>query len=144
MNPFKYKQLEEFTIADCELYISKYPYGEHIIDVQGHLRNITKPHQDELKETNNLTETKKVSQPKSELKRNLENGESTINKIKTSDDVIKTIFAWIGIIVVIFVVGTIIIVILNEVLPYNWWYKYRYLIYLVLALGRWVQKEFNW
>lgn len=145
MNPFKYKQLEEFTIADCELYISKYPYGEHIIDVQGHLRNITKPHQDELKETNNLTETKKVSQPKSELKRNLENGESTINKIKTSDDVIKTIFAWIGIIVVVLVVGTIIITILNEILPYNWWNKYRYIIYPAgLALGRWLQKEFNW
>ena len=145
MNPFKYKQLEEFTIADCELYISKYPYGEHIIDVQGHLRNITKPHQDELKETNNLTEAKKVSQPKSELKRNLENGESTINKIKTSDDVIKTIFAWIGIIVVVLVVGTIIITILNEILPYNWWNKYRYIIYPAgLALGRWLQKEFNW
>ena len=28
MNPFKHKQIEEFTIADCELYISKYPYGE--------------------------------------------------------------------------------------------------------------------
>ena len=145
MNPFKYKQLEEFTIADCELYINRYPYGEHIIDVQEHLRNLAKAHQNESKETNNLTETKKVSQLKTELKRNLENGESTINKIKTSDDVIKTIFAWIGIIVVVLVVGTIIITILNEILPYNWWNKYRYIIYPAgLALGRWLQKEFNW
>lgn len=40
MNPFKHKQLEEFTIADCELYISKYPYGEHVADVKTHMRKL--------------------------------------------------------------------------------------------------------
>lgn len=42
----------------------------------------------------------------------------------SSDDVAKTIFAWIGIIVVVLVVGTTIISVLNEILPYNWWNKY--------------------
>lgn len=42
MNPFKHKQIEEFTIADCELYISKYPYGEHLLDVKRHLKTLAK------------------------------------------------------------------------------------------------------
>ena len=40
MNPFKHKQIEEFTIADCELYISKYPYGEHLIEVKRFLKKL--------------------------------------------------------------------------------------------------------
>ena len=48
------------------------------------------------------------------------------NDTNSSDDVAKTIFAWIGIIVVVLVVGTIIISVLNEILPYNWGNKYRY------------------
>lgn len=42
MNPFKQKKLEEFTIADCELYISKYPYGEHLLEVKCLLRELKK------------------------------------------------------------------------------------------------------
>lgn len=34
MNPFKHKLLDESTIEDCELYISRYPYGEHTIEVK--------------------------------------------------------------------------------------------------------------
>lgn len=34
MNPFKHKQLEEFTIEDCESYINRYPYGEHTVEVK--------------------------------------------------------------------------------------------------------------
>lgn len=40
MNPFKHKKLEEFTIADCELYINKYPYGEHSAKVKRLLREL--------------------------------------------------------------------------------------------------------
>ena len=40
MNPFKEKSLDTFTIADCELYISRYPYGEHILEVKAHLRKL--------------------------------------------------------------------------------------------------------
>lgn len=31
MNPFKIKTLDDFTIADCEAYLNRYPYGEHSI-----------------------------------------------------------------------------------------------------------------
>lgn len=42
MNPFKYKNLEEFTIDDCESYISRYPYGEKIAAVKRQLRILKK------------------------------------------------------------------------------------------------------
>lgn len=145
MNPFKHKQLKEFTVADCELYISKYPYGEHLIEVKRHLKELAKAQQDNPNEGTNKTETKKISKPQSEGKRDSGNVVSSAAQANTSNDVVKTIFAWIGIIVVVLVVGTIIITILNKILPYNWWNKYRYIIYPVgLALGRWLQKEFNW
>lgn len=145
MNPFKHKQIEEFTIADCELYISKYPYGEHLIEVKRHLKELAKAQQAKPKEVASKTETKKISISQNEGKRYSGNVISSATQTNTSNDVVKTIFAWIGIIVVVLVVGTIIITILNEILPYNWWNKYRYIIYPAgLALGRWLQKEFNW
>lgn len=48
MNPFKHKQLEEFSIEDCELYINKYPYGEHINDVKRRKNKIKEPLSDQL------------------------------------------------------------------------------------------------
>lgn len=145
MNPFKHKQIEEFTIADCELYISKYPYGEHLVEVKRHLKDLAKAQQDKPKEGTKKTETKKIGTPKNEGKKDSVNLVSSTTQTNTSNDVVKTIFAWIGIIVVVLIVGTIIITILNEILPYNWWNKYRYIIYPAgLALGRWLQKEFNW
>lgn len=145
MNPFKYKQIEEFTIADCELYISKYPYGEHLIEVKRHLKELAKTQQDKPKEGTNKSETKKIRKPQSESKRDSGNLVSSAAQTNTSNDIVKTIFAWIGIVVVVLVIGTVIITILNEILPYNWWNKYRYIIYPAgLALGRWIQKEFNW
>jgi hypothetical protein len=82
-------------------------------------------------------------QPKGEI--STEQATHSTTQTNTSNDVVKTIFAWIGIIVVVLIVGTIIITILNEILPFNWWNKYRYIIYPAgLALGRWLQKEFNW
>lgn len=148
MNPFKHKQLEEFTIADCELYISKYPYGEHVIDVKRHLRNLRNPmnnKNDKKSENIKTAEKKKTSKPKSENNISSEQIVSPTNQTNRSEDVTKTVFAWIGIIVVVLVVGTIIITILNEILPYDWWNKYRYIIYpALLALGREVQKNFNW
>lgn len=39
-NPFKEKSLEDFTIADCESYINRYPYGEHILEVKAHHRKL--------------------------------------------------------------------------------------------------------
>lgn len=145
MNPFKHKQIEEFTVADCELYISKYPYGEHLIEVKRHLKELAKAQQAKAKRGTNKTETKKISKSQDDGKRDSGNVISSAAKTNTSNDVVKTIFAWIGIIVVVLIVGTIIVTILNEILPYNWWNKYRYIIYPAgLALGRWLQKEFNW
>ena len=40
MNPFKHKQLDEFTITDCEQYIAHYPYGERIVDVKRKLKQL--------------------------------------------------------------------------------------------------------
>ena len=144
MNPFKHKQIEEFTVADCELYISKYPYGEHLIEVKRHLKELAKAQQDKPKE-GKKSEIKKISNPQSDGKWDYGNAVSSATQTNPSNDVVKTIFAWIGIIVVVLIVGTIIITILNEILPYNWWNKYRYIIYPAgLALGRWLQKKFNW
>ncbi|CCY06356.1 unknown [Eggerthella sp. CAG:1427] len=147
MNPFKHKQLEEFTIADCELYISRYPYGEHVFVVKRLLRELKKKMAEQPSVTNgegNL-QTEKQKETKSKTIKLSNNSPKQTNEKSSSKDVVKTIFAWIGIIVVVLVVGTIIITILNEILPYNWWNKYRYIIYPAgLALGRWLQKEFNW
>ena len=34
MNPFKIKVLKDFTIVDCEVYLNRYPYGEHSVEVK--------------------------------------------------------------------------------------------------------------
>lgn len=150
MNPFKHKQLEEFTIADCELYISKYPYGEHELEVKRLLRKLKKQEEVQPQVINgeDNQQTEKPREIKNKPPKSSNSSPKYTKQTKatnTSKDVAKTVFAWIGIIVVVFVVGTIIISILNEILPYNWWNKYRYIIYPAgLALGRWLQKEFNW
>lgn len=147
MNPFKHKQLEEFTIADCELYISRYPYGEYVFVVKRLLRELKKKMAEQPSVTNGESnlQTEKQKETKSKTIKLSNNSPKQTNEKSSSKNVVKTIFAWIGIIVVVLVVGTIIITILNEILPYNWWNKYRYIIYPAgLALGRWLQKEFNW
>ena len=40
MNPYKIKTIEEFTIDDCETYIRRYPYGEHITEVRKRLKQL--------------------------------------------------------------------------------------------------------
>lgn len=147
MNPFKHKQLEEFTIEDCELYIGKYPYGEHIFEVKRLLRELKKKMAEQPSVTNGEgnMQTEKPRETISKTIKSSNNSPTQTNEKNSSKDVVKTIFAWIGIVVVVLVIGTIIITILNEILPYNWWNKYRYIIYPAgLALGRWLQKEFNW
>ena len=147
MNPFKHKQLEEFTIEDCESYINRYPYGEHTIEVKQLLKELKKHKAEQPVVANKKgnPQSEKPRETKSKTEKSSNRDLKQTNKSKTSKDVAKTIFAWIGIIVVVLVVGTIIITFLNEILPYNWWNKYRYIIYPAgLALGRWLQKEFNW
>lgn len=147
MNPFKHKRLDEFTIEDCELYISRYPYGEHTIEVKRLLKELKKQEAEQP-----IVANKKGKPQPEELRETKRKAEKSSNRdlkqtkdTNSSDDVAKTIFAWIGIIVVVLIVGTIIISVLNEILPYNWWNKYRYIIYPAgMALGRWLQKEHNW
>ncbi len=42
MNPFKIKTLDDFTIADCEAYLNRYPYGEHSIEVKSRMKGLAK------------------------------------------------------------------------------------------------------
>lgn len=127
MNPFKQKQLEEFTIADCELYISKYPYGEHLLEVKHLLRELKK--QKEVQSvTINIENQKKADKPQ-EIKSITKKAYSHKSNNKTKD-IAKTVFAWIGIIVVVLVVGTIIICILSEILPQGW-QRYKPLVYFI-------------
>ena len=42
MNPFKIKTLDDFTIADCEAYLNRYPYGEHSIEVKTRMKGLAK------------------------------------------------------------------------------------------------------
>lgn len=147
MNPFKQKQLDEFTIADCESYICQYPYGEHLSEVKTLLRKLKKQKEAQQK---TISEKNKKVDPHQKNKSTTKKTDSNQQKPKiqkdttSSGDVIKTVFSLIGTIVAVLVVGTIIIIVLNEILPYNWWNKYRYLIYpVVWTIGHWLQDKFD-
>ena len=58
MNPFKHKQLEEFTIEDCESYINRYPYGEYTVEVKRFLKELKQRNVSQVKEEN-VTDSKK-------------------------------------------------------------------------------------
>ena len=148
MNPFKHKQLVEFTIEDCELYIRKYPYGEHALEVKRKLRELKT--QNEAKSD---AENSPQTQFKEEAKQINEDTDSSNNIDKDYDtdecdvdkeppkDIAKNIFAWIGLIVVVLVIGAI----LSTIVPDHLWNKYRYIVYPAAGvLGRWLQKELNW
>lgn len=144
MNPFKHKQLEEFTIEDCELYIEKYPYGEHSLEVKRLLRELKKQKAEQPKVANgeDKHQAKKTRETKNITTKSFNDSPNYTKKTDQSKDVVKTIFTWIGIIVVLLVIGTIIISILNEILPYNWWNKYRRIIYLVVLALPWLKKNY--
>ncbi len=146
MNPFKHKQLDEFTIADCDLYLAKYPYGEHVFDVKSRLRELKKKKSEQpiIAKGKGNQQNEKPRESNSKTRKSSNNSSEQTKEKGSSKDVTKTIFAWFGVVVVVLVVGTIIITVLNEILPYNWWNKYRYIIYPAgLAFGRWLQREFN-
>lgn len=107
MNPFKYKQLEEFTITDCELYISKYPYGEHVVEVKRLLRKLKKQKasQDEIENTTDTPKTNvetKHRKPAKDVSNN--KSASIVNATCKSDDDGSNFFRVIGTIVVIAIV----------------------------------------
>lgn len=133
MNPFKLKQLNDFTIEDCEEYIQSYPYGEHIYDVKKHLKKLNNKSVD-----NNLTSKDDTSNDTPNIHESDKGEQVEGNKKK---NITKEIFSWIGIIAVAF----IIIILLDAILPDNWVTKYKYILFPgLMALARWIQKELNW
>lgn len=139
-NPFNYKQLKEFTIADCEFYINKYPYGEHVLEVKRLLRELKKSQPKAAnRKVDQQTEKSKETKSKT-IESSYKSGKAQ-KGTDSSEDIAKTIFAWIGIIIVVLVVGTIIIVLLNEIIPHSWLNKYKYLIYPIGVVLGWLQRK---
>lgn len=137
MNPFKHKQLEEFTIEDCELYISRYPYGEHVFEVKRLLRELKKK-KAELPSVTNGEGNLQTEKPR-KAKNKTHNSEP--KQTKETKDGENDILATIGFIFVVIVVGIIIMAVLNEFLPNNWWNKYRYIIFpACFVIGQWLRK----
>lgn len=148
MNPFKSKQLNDFTIEDCEEYIRNYPYGEHISIVKKCLKDLKKVEESCVVATGYTDNDDKIP-TESQTKTNMQDIDKTYTTKTDSGgkkkDIAKEIFSWIGLIVVVLVVGIIIMSVLDAILPYGWQNKYRYLIFPgLMAIGRWIQKELNW
>lgn len=104
MNPFKHKQLEEFTIEDCESYINRYPYGEHTVEVKLFLKELKKRNVSQVKEEN-VTDSKKpdVKTNNNSLARaTLDNTQSQyVNTTYSSSDDWTKFFRILGTIIVI-------------------------------------------
>ena len=159
-NPFKIKKLEEFTIKDCESYLASYPYGEHHIEVKERLSDlidgrikcpepvvvqnakpVSEPSKPKpLKETI-ARSTSTFSQPSQTYLSNQQNVKN--NAQSDSNDIGDTILAWVGLIVIVLIVGSIIIYAIDALLPKEvvaFIGKYKYGIYAIgLAIGRWIE-----
>ncbi|MCQ2053145.1 MAG: hypothetical protein MJZ03_04340 [archaeon] len=144
-NPFKEKELKDFTIEDCETYLNNYEYGEHESEVKNRLRDLKdgtiKPPKEIEEETEeNLEDLESVEETEENLGdlELVEETEENNEKEKVGDKILR----WIGLIVIVLVCGTIVILVLEAIIPEgtgNFIYKYRYIIYPAgLALGRWI------
>lgn len=159
-NPFKIKKLEEFTIKDCESYLASYPYGEHHVEVRKRLNSLKsgrikspepivekkakpaseppkpKPHKETI-----VKPTSTSSQPSQTYLSNQQNVKT--NAQSDSSDIGDTILAWVGLIVIVLIVGSIIIYAIDALLPKEvvaFIGKYKYGIYAIgLAIGRWIE-----
>lgn len=159
-NPFKIKKLEEFTIKDCESYLASYPYGEHYVEVKKRLSSLksgrikapepiiekktkpvfepakSKPHKETI--ASSTSTNPQPSQTNSSSHQNVNN-----NVQSNSDDIGDTILAWVGLIVIVLIVGSIIIYAIDALLPKEvvaFIGKYKYGIYAIgLAIGRWIE-----
>ena len=76
--------MEDFTIADCESYINRYPYGEHILEVKAHHRklNSAPPKKVDNKKKEKKSEPVQVVQKKPQEKKHV-NKRNTYKKQKT-------------------------------------------------------------
>ena len=140
MNPFKQKELSEFTIDDCEFYIRKYPYGEHTSDVKKRLvylrKHTPKPEVEQI----DIKTGEIVVEEKSE-------GANEASGKKKQDEkrenIVKEILLWIGCIgciVIVFVLGVKIYFSLPD--------KLRFLIFLIyfilIPIINWIRKKLDW
>lgn len=84
MNPFKIKQLEEFTESDCNAYLDRYPYGEHYVEVSKRLKDIRsgKIKTDSLEEEDSVLTSHKKRKENSKAYV----VESKVNESKDTDD----------------------------------------------------------
>lgn len=161
-NPFKTKQLEDFTIEDCEIYLENYPYGEHYAAVKNRQKSLKSgkikspeekkdrpkcqsPESKSSASTSSFSTNKMTSPPTTNSSSNQQQVKSEIKSDSNSNDIVDTILSWIGLIVVVLIVGTIIIFVLDAILPEGtakFINKYRYLIYPAgLALARWLDDK---
>ena len=170
MNPFKIKTLDDFTIADCEAYLNRYPYGEHSIEVKNRMRGlakgIIKVGQKEQKSnkpvkealTDNVPTDNVMTSPKKKnnhRKVNVSQNSERTDKIsyqsskssacKEEKSIVDTILWWVGAIVIVLLVGTVVIYIIDAIVPEDiakFIQKYKYGIYaLCLAISKWFDKN---
>lgn len=170
MNPFKIKTLDDFTIADCEAYLNRYPYGEHSIEVKNRMKGLTKgvikvdknqpkgkkPTKETL--TDNIPADKVKNSPKKKnnhRKVNVSHSSERTDKIscqpsqksicKEEKSIVDTILWWVGAIVIVLLVGTVVIYIIDAIVPEDiakFIQKYKYGIYaLCLAISKWFDKN---
>lgn len=158
-NPFKIKKLEDFTIEDCEIYLEHYPYGEHHVAVKKRQNSLKSgkiespvekkdrpkcqsPEPKLSASTSSFSTNTTTPPPTTTSSSNQQQVKSEIKSDSNSSDTVDTILSWIGLIVVVLIVGTIIIFVLDAILPEGtakFINKYRPLIYLAgLALARWL------
>lgn len=163
MNPFKQKQLDEFTVTDCEQYIAHYPYGEHIIEVKRHLKQLraggkkkrvavsnefmgdTPPQRSEPK-----SRKKKSARPRINETQRVSTNNYTVtssnSKVDDSGKMAKNILMWILIIVGVFIAGTILIIIIEAMFPGIKLNSglLKYAIYpALLCVGKWIKDQFE-
>lgn len=170
MNPFKIKTLDDFTIADCEAYLNRYPYGEHSIEVKNRMKGLAKGvikvAQKEPKSnkhfkdalTDNIPTDKEKPSPKKKnnhRKANVShNGERTSDisyqssqntVCKEEKSIVDKILWWVGALVIVLLVGTVVIYIIDAIVPEDlakFIQKYKYGIYaLCLAISKWFDKN---
>ena len=170
MNPFKIKTLDDFTIADCEAYLSRYPYGEHSIEVKNRMKGLAKGvikvEKNEPKSNKPVkealtddvpTDRVKTSPKKKKYHRKVNVSHSSERTGKSScqpsqkslckeeKSIVDIILWWVGAIVIVLRVGTVVIYIIDAIVPEDiakFIKKYRFGIYaLCLAISKWFDKN---
>lgn len=158
MNPFKIKALEDFTIEDCEAYLNRYPYGEHCVEVKNRIKGLKKEviRVEENTKTynsarNNSAENKadngqhskkrstkgitNVSQKSDHINKKTHSPQKSVHS--EEKNIIDTILWWVGAIVIVIIVGTIIIYLLDLLLPegtFQYIQKHRWAVYGICLL----------